>query len=78
MEVARENTPDSPEPLWNETQTARFLGVEARTLQSWRLKGCGPRFVRISNRCIRYRPSDIRAWVATRLRRSTSDPPEAQ
>ena len=59
--------------LWTEKETAKHIGFDARTLQSWRMKGTGPQYVQISPRCIRYRPEDIDAWIEERLRRSTSD-----
>ena len=59
--------------LWTEKETSKYIGFDARTLQSWRMKGTGPRYVQISPRCIRYRPEDIDQWIKERLRRSTSD-----
>jgi predicted DNA-binding transcriptional regulator AlpA len=61
-------------PLLREKEAAAFLGLTPRALQSWRTQGYGPRFVRISGACIRYRPQDLDAWVASRLRESTSEP----
>ncbi len=55
-------------------QAATLLGLSARTLEDLRLKGTGPRFVRMSARCIRYRPADVSDWVESRVVSSTSDP----
>ena len=60
--------------LLTETEVAKRLGVTKRCLQTWRYRGGGPRFVKISDRCIRYRPDDVGEFVETRLRVSTSDP----
>jgi hypothetical protein len=38
-----------------------------------RYRGDGPPFVRVSSRCVRYRPEDLEAWTAARVRISTSD-----
>ncbi|VTZ27568.1 hypothetical protein MPC1_5930002 [Methylocella tundrae] len=57
--------------LLDENGVADFLNVKVATLQSWRVKGCGPDFVRVG-RCIRYRPSDILAWVEARTCANTS------
>jgi predicted DNA-binding transcriptional regulator AlpA len=57
-----------------EKQASSFLGFSVRTLQTWRVRGGGPQYVRISARCIRYRPCDLQEWVESRLRTSTSDP----
>lgn len=54
-------------------EAARLLNVSERTLEAWRYKGMGPKFLRISARCIRYRPQDILDWQENRLRRSTSE-----
>lgn len=62
-----------PDPLLNEKQAAAFLGFTTRTLQAWRQRGGGPRFVRISSRAIRYRRHDLREWVESRLKSSTSE-----
>lgn len=59
--------------LINETRAAEFLSVNPRTLQQWRLRGTGPKFVRISSRCVRYRYRDLIAWADGLLRSSTSD-----
>ncbi|OBF56718.1 hypothetical protein A5756_10515 [Mycobacterium sp. 852002-53434_SCH5985345] len=42
---------------------APMIGVEPQTLKLWRRKGIGPRYVKFGNR-IRYRVSDIEAWLA--------------
>lgn len=60
------------EVLWTERQVAPHLGVTVRALQSWRLTGGGPPYVKIG-RSVRYRPSDIKRFVDERVRRTTSD-----
>ena len=64
----------APKLLSTEDEAAAALGFTARFLQNRRHRGDGPRFVRISARAIRYRPEDLQAWAAERLRTSTSDP----
>jgi len=51
-----------PDALLNEAQASDFLNLSIRTLQAWRVKGAGPRFVR-AGRAIRYRRSDLVAWI---------------
>lgn len=60
--------------LVRQEEAARLLGVSPRCLEAWRYKGGGPRFVRISARCVRYRRSDLHAWLEERLKASTSEP----
>lgn len=59
--------------LLTEEQAAEAIGFSARFLQDRRLRGGGPKFVRVSARAIRYRPEDLRAWAEARLCTSTSD-----
>lgn len=51
---------------------AQYIGVRRKTLEWWRLTGAGPQFIKMS-RLVRYRRSDIDAWVESRIRQSTSD-----
>lgn len=51
------------EPLLSEDDTAKLLKVARRTLQDWRFRGIGPRFVRMGRRTVRYRPQDVREYV---------------
>jgi hypothetical protein len=57
----------------SEARAAELLSINPRTLQQWRLRGTGPKFVRISSRCIRYRYRDLMVWADRLLRSSTSD-----
>lgn len=64
---------DNGKILLTEEEAATRLGFTARFLQNRRVRGDGPRFVRVSARAIRYRPVDLEEWAAERLRTSTSD-----
>ena len=71
--VARD--PDYLDRLLNETEAAQFIGFSIRALQGWRVKGGGPRFVKISGRAVRYRRRDLIGWAEARLRSNTSEAP---
>ncbi len=45
-------------------QVAVELEVTVATLQLWRTRGKGPRFVKIGRTC-KYRPEDLNAWLAS-------------
>lgn len=62
-----------PPFLVDQHEAARLLGFSARTLEKWRAEGGGPVFMRQSSRAIRYRPSDLAAWIEQRTRTSTAD-----
>ena len=52
---------------------AEFLGYTIRALQNWRVRGGGPRFVRVSARSIRYRLLDLIRWADERTYGHTSE-----
>lgn len=60
------------DPLRDTTEAAAFLRRSKRTLETWRVKGGGPRYVKAGGRAL-YRVEDLLAFVETNLRDSTSD-----
>jgi predicted DNA-binding transcriptional regulator AlpA len=66
------------EPLLSDKDVERITGRARSTLQKDRLVGRGIRFVRIG-RLVRYRQSDVAAFLdALPARRSTSEPESGQ
>lgn len=60
------------EPLLDTAQASTFLGGRSvPTLEKDRVSGTGPRFIKIG-RLVKYRPSDLRDFIAERVRQSTS------
>lgn len=57
-------------------EAAEYLGLSPATLETLRTRGGGPPFVKLGRRVV-YRQEDLKAWLARRLRRSTSDQGEA-
>ena len=45
---------------------ADWLGVDVRVLGRWRMQGCGPLFVSLSTKAVRYLDEDVRAFIAAR------------
>jgi predicted site-specific integrase-resolvase len=55
------------ENLVNEVEASKVLGISSTTLRiGYRYKGLIP-FVRMKDKCIRYRPSDLQKFVESRL-----------
>jgi predicted DNA-binding transcriptional regulator AlpA len=52
---------------------ADFLGVSPRTLEGMRVRGGGPRFVKIGG-AVRYRLASLEDYLQRQERTSTSDP----
>ena len=67
------NDPEYWYALINEREAGAFLGLTDRTMQSWRQRGGGPKFIRISSRCIKYQRIILKGYAEARLRSSTSD-----
>ena len=61
------------EQLLTTRDAAKYLGLKPSCLDNWRWRGDGPQYVQVSTRAIRYRLSDLEAFVTDRLRRSTTD-----
>jgi len=48
-------------------KAAGYLGISEAVLRLWRSEGRGPRFFRAGEKLIRYRRSDLDAWIESRL-----------
>jgi hypothetical protein len=62
-----------PDTLLNTVDAAAYLRLSYRTLQNWRVRGGGPRYVKLGDRVL-YAQGDLDAWVDEQTRTSTSDP----
>ena len=51
---------------------AARLGTTERSLSEWRIKGRGPKFIRVG-RGVRYRPEAVDAWLLAQEYASTSE-----
>ena len=54
-------------------QAAELLSIEPRTLESWRLRGVGPRYRKLG-RLVRYSQRDLVEWTDAQTRTSTTAP----
>lgn len=64
---------DRGQQLMTEREAAAHLRVSIKTLQSWRLQGKGPRFLKLG-RCVRYKLDDLTRFLEASARNSTSQP----
>ena len=55
-------------------EAAAILTVEPTTLEAWRCRGGGPAFLKLG-KAVRYRDEDLEAFMESRLRKNTSEPP---
>ncbi len=61
-----------PNQLLTEKEAAKLICYTQRALQNWRLRGGGPRYVKVSARSIRYQRRDVIEWIEARKRSYTS------
>ena len=64
---------DHMDRLIDEKEAASFLGYTVRALQNWRIRGGGPKFVKVSARSIRYRRRDLINWIEAHTVSHTSE-----
>ncbi|PZO55852.1 MAG: hypothetical protein DCF16_01750 [Alphaproteobacteria bacterium] len=57
-----------PPVLLNVREAAARLGLSKSTLDKRRCAGKGPRFVKSTDRAVRYDPQDLDDWIAARRR----------
>jgi len=57
--------------VWEPEGVSDFLKVPEGTLANWRYQGKGPRFIKVG-RHVRYRRSDVEAWLELHVRESTA------
>jgi predicted DNA-binding transcriptional regulator AlpA len=55
------------EALATDIEVAARLKIKPNTLKDWRWRGIGPCFIRFGDRCVRYRWSDVDAWLDQRI-----------
>jgi len=73
----REESSSRQAPAVLDTRAAAdFLGVSARTLEGFRVRGGGPRFVKIGG-SVRYRLASLEEYLRHQERTSTSDTGQA-
>lgn len=53
-------------------EAASILGIREQTLGVWRLRGCGPAYIRVG-RAVRYRLSDLATYIDSRRVSSTAE-----
>jgi len=52
-------------------QAAQFLGLRPNTLEIWRFRGTGPKFVKLG-RAVRYRLADLEDFIQAQTRQKTA------
>ncbi|MGU3501884.1 helix-turn-helix transcriptional regulator [Mycobacterium sp. C31M] len=50
-------------PILDPTAAAKYLNMSPETLRTWRRDGTGPAYIRVASNRVRYRVSDLDAWL---------------
>jgi len=69
--MTTENASPITRQLDDERQAAAYLNLSPRTLQAWRRRGDGPRYLKLGA-AVRYDRADLDAWLSERLRANTA------
>jgi predicted DNA-binding transcriptional regulator AlpA len=64
---------DNSDELLTTAAVATWLGVSPSWLELGRHRGYGPPYERLGTRTVRYQRGRVRAWLAERSHRSTSE-----
>jgi predicted DNA-binding transcriptional regulator AlpA len=64
---------DDDDELLDTRQIADWLGVSTQWLEIGRVRGYGPTYIRVAPRTVRYKRSDVLAWLETRKHQSTQE-----
>ena len=51
---------------WTADELAEMLRVKRDTVDQWRFRGQGPRFIRFGKKSIRYSHQDVMDWIKKR------------
>jgi hypothetical protein len=69
----RTRTPQyNSDELLTPDKAAKVLSLSVKTLANMRSAGSGPIFIKMANRTIRYRYSDLKIFIANSVKRNTS------
>jgi excisionase family DNA binding protein len=63
-----------PLPLLTTEDVAAITGLSVETLAQWRSQRRGIPFLKLSRNVVRYRQSDLDAWLSERIVRVEQDP----
>jgi len=61
--MTRTHDQSALDELLTTADVAGRLGVPPRTLEQWRYLGRGPAYIKVGNKSVRYRQSDIDAFL---------------
>ena len=53
--------------LLTDKQVARALKMSRAALRLWRAQGCGPPWIRVGKRLVRYDVPGLRKWIEERM-----------
>jgi len=58
-------------------EAGRRVGLSASTMAKLRMRGDGPKYIKVGRRIVVYDVADLDSWLAGRRRGSTSEPDPA-
>jgi predicted DNA-binding transcriptional regulator AlpA len=71
--IAATDGGEDGDDLLSSQEVSMWLGVSVAWLEIGRSKNYGPSYVRVSSKVIRYKRSDVRAFLNSRVHKSTAE-----
>ena len=71
--IADAGRTDHPDDLLTSEEVAKWIGTSTQFVELGRMRNYGPRYTRLSARIIRYKRSDVLAWLESRTHSQTSE-----
>ena len=65
-QLVQQAPPGAPDDLLTTREVAKWLGIGELWVELGRTRNYGPKFLRLGPRLIRYRRSDVLAWLDSR------------
>ena len=69
--TAQPAQPEQPDTLMTRKEVAAVLHVNPRTLTRWSTEGIGPQPLTLAPRVVRYRASDVQAFIEAQAHAGT-------
>lgn len=63
----------TPKELLSTAELSAYLGVSNTTLERWRNKGTGPKYVKMGRRKVLYFWTSVQEWMAANEHQSTKE-----
>ena len=65
--------PEDDETYIRRADVPKYIPIAVQTLARWAVEGQGPHFIKLGRRLVVYRAGDLREWLKSQTKSSTSE-----